>query len=67
MWHADGAGRCPHRLIFGDIQGKLDVLRVDCTKMSKWVSELKADCPRRNAHALHERCDVLCPDLPKIL
>jgi hypothetical protein len=54
-------------LIFGDIEGKLGVLRVECTKcdrkgryhvdkliekfgrkgnMSKWVSELKGDCPK---------------------
>jgi hypothetical protein len=35
--------------------------------MSKWVSDLKADCPRRDAHSLNDRCDVLCPDLPKVL
>jgi hypothetical protein len=35
--------------------------------MSKWISDLKANCPRRDAHSLHERCDVLCPDLPKVL
>jgi hypothetical protein len=72
-------------LIFGDIGGKLDVLRVECTKcdrkgrysvtkliekhgrkgnMSKWVSGLKGDCPKRDASALHERCDLICPDLP---
>ena len=59
-------------LIFGDIEGKLDVLRVECTKcdrkglylvrklmakhgrkgnMSAWVSNLKGDCPRRDAQA----------------
>ena len=35
--------------------------------MSAWVRDLKGDCPRRDAHSLHERCDVLCPDLPKVL
>jgi hypothetical protein len=25
------------------------------------------DCPRRDALGLHERCDLICPDLPKIL
>jgi hypothetical protein len=35
--------------------------------MSKFVSDLKGDCPRRDVHSLHERCDVLCPDLPKVL
>jgi hypothetical protein len=35
--------------------------------MSKFVSDLKGDCPRRDAHSLHERRDVLGPDLPKVL
>ena len=34
--------------------------------MSKWVSDLRADCPKRNATHLHERCDLICPDLPKV-
>src|SRR6516225_6347884 len=75
-------------LIFGDIEGKLDVLRVECTKcarkgryhvdkliakygrngnMMKWKEQLNADCPKRDAHSLHERCDLRCPDLPKVL
>jgi hypothetical protein len=60
-------------LIFGDIAGKLDVLNVECSNcarkgnMSKWLSDLKGDCPKRDAHSLHERCDLLCPDLPKVL
>jgi hypothetical protein len=74
-------------LVFGDIEGKLDVLRVECTKcdckgryhvhkliekhgrmgnLSKWVSDLKSDCPNRDSR-LHDRCDVICPDLPKVL
>ena len=65
-----------HLFTFGDIEGKLDVLRVECTKcerkgrysvaklieehgrrdnMSAWVRDLKGDCPRRDAHSLHER------------
>jgi hypothetical protein len=35
--------------------------------MSKWVSDLRGDCPKRNAVQLHERCDLICPDLPKVL
>jgi hypothetical protein len=75
-------------LIFGDIEGKLDVLCVECTKcdrrgryhvarlievygrrgnMSKWVSNLRGDCPKRDAHVMHERCDLICPDLPRVL
>ena len=75
-------------LIIGDIEGKLDVLRVECTKcsrkgrysvakliekygrkgnMMKWKEQLNGDCPRCDAHSLHERCDLICPDLPKVL
>ena len=75
-------------LTFGDIAGKLDILRIECTRcqrkgryivaklvaqygrsgnMSKWVSDLRADCPKRNAPQLHERCDLICPDLPRAL
>jgi hypothetical protein len=65
-------------LIFGDIEGKLDVLRVECTKcerkgrysvakliekhgrkgnMSAWVSDLKGECPKRDAAGLQDRCE----------
>src|SRR5262249_32148795 len=74
--------------VFADIEGKLDVLRVECTKcprkgrysvhkliekygrkgnMMKWKEQLNSDCPRRDAHSMHERCDLVCPDLPKVL
>jgi len=76
------------QLIFGDIEGKLDVLCVECRKcarkgryqvhkliakygrkgnMMKWKKQLNGDCPRRGALSLHERCDLICPDLPKVL
>jgi hypothetical protein len=69
-------------LTFGDITGKLHMLRIECTRctrkgqynvakliarhgqrgnMSKWVSDLRGDCPKRNAPHLHERCDLICP------
>jgi hypothetical protein len=35
--------------------------------MSKWLEQLNADCPKRDAHSLQDRCDVVCPDLPKVL
>jgi hypothetical protein len=75
-------------LIFGDIENKLDLLRVECTKcarkgrysvrrliekygrkanMMKWKEQLNGDCPRRDALSLHERCDLICPNLPKVL
>jgi hypothetical protein len=54
-------------LIFGDIEGTLDVLHLECTK-----------CPRKGRYSvrkliekygpsMHERCDFVCPDLPKVL
>ena len=36
--------------------------------MMKWKEQLNGDCPRRrDAQGLHERCDLVCPDLPKVL
>jgi hypothetical protein len=74
-------------LTFGDIEGKLDVLRVECTQcgrgghygvarlvekqgrersLMKWKDQLNADCPKRDAQ-IQDRCDLVCPDLPKVL
>ena len=74
-------------LTFGDIEGKLDVLRVECTKcdrkgrysvakliekhgrkgnMMKWKEQLNGDCPKRDGRP-HDRCDLVMPDLPKVL
>jgi hypothetical protein len=75
-------------LVFGDIEGKLDVLRVECSRcgrkgqyrvqrliekhgrkanMMKWKEQLNGDCPKRDAHAMPDRCDLVCPDLPKVI
>ena len=35
--------------------------------MMKWREQLNSDCPRRDAHSIQERCDLICPDLPKVL
>jgi hypothetical protein len=35
--------------------------------MMKWREQLNGDCPKRDAHALHGRCGLICPDLPKVL
>ena len=74
-------------LTFGDIEGKLDVLRVECTRCDRkgrynaakliakhgragnlmtWKEQLHADCPRPDAR-INDRCDLVCPDLPKVL
>jgi len=31
--------------------------------MMKWKEQLN---PHRDARSLHERCDLICPDLPKV-
>ena len=75
-------------LVFGDIEGNLDVLGIEWTKcgrgghygvarliekhgrmgnMMKWREMLNADCPKRDTTGLHNRCDLVCPDLPKVL
>ena len=33
----------------------------------KWREQLNGDCPKRDAPSLRERCDLVCPDLPKVL
>jgi hypothetical protein len=69
---------------YGDIEGKLEVLRVECTRcprkgrysvakliekysrkgnMMKWKEQLNGDCSKRDWR-LHDRCDLICPDLP---
>ena len=35
--------------------------------MMKWKELLNGDCPKRDAHNVHESCDLVCPDLPKVL
>jgi hypothetical protein len=35
-------------------------------QLSKWLTELKLDCPKRDGR-LTDRCDLICPDLPKVL
>jgi hypothetical protein len=70
-------------LTFGDIAGKLHMLRIECTRcacrgqysvvLSSSLSTATAARPfahvgpKRNVAQLHERCDLICPDLPKML
>jgi hypothetical protein len=35
--------------------------------MMKWKEQLNGDCARRDEPSLHERCDLLCPDVPNVL
>jgi hypothetical protein len=34
--------------------------------LMKWKEQLNGDCPRHDSR-LHDRCDLVCPDLPKVL
>jgi hypothetical protein len=73
-------------LVFDDIEGELDVLRVECTWCGRkgryheadreirtprphdeMAHQLNGDCSKRDAAQLHERCDLICPDLPKVI
>ena len=36
-------------------------------RMMEWREQLNGDCPKRDAKQLHDRCDLICPDLPKML
>jgi len=52
-------------IIFSDLIGKLDVLRVTCEKRGR--NTIAADCPKRKAANFNDRCAARCPDLPKVL
>jgi hypothetical protein len=34
--------------------------------LMKWREMLNSDCPSRHGR-LNDRCDLMCPDLPKLL
>jgi hypothetical protein len=34
--------------------------------MMKWKEQLNGDCPKRDSR-LYDRCDLVCPDLLKVL
>jgi len=38
-----------------------------CPAHDEWREQLNGDCPRRDAHSIMERCDLICPHLPKVL
>jgi hypothetical protein len=76
-------------IIFSDLIGKLDVLRVTCdhghgfrsgdlgdndrrghtwrAKISDWLRELTADCPKKAAKNWSDQCAARCPDLAAVL
>jgi len=71
-----------------DLVGKLNVLRVECSKcpgrgryrverlaldlgwdgkLTDWLAEVAAGCPRKLANSYSDACGVHCPDLSKVL
>jgi len=34
---------------------------------TKWLSDLRGDCPKRDIPQLHERCNPFCPDVPRVI
>jgi hypothetical protein len=32
-----------------------------------WLDELTADCPKKQARNMSDRCGARCPQLPKVL
>jgi hypothetical protein len=36
-------------------------------KLFDWSDEITADCPRKQAKNLNDKCGARCPDLPKVL
>jgi len=44
-------------IIFGDIEAKL----------ADWLDVIAADCPKKSARQMFDRCGAHCPDLPKVL
>jgi hypothetical protein len=49
-----------------DLHRVLDVLCLDA-KLFDWSDEITADCPRKQARNLNDRCGARCPDLPKVV
>jgi hypothetical protein len=35
-------------------------------KLTDWLSNLTADCPRKKAGGYSDPCGACCPDLPKV-
>jgi hypothetical protein len=36
-------------------------------RLTDWLDELTADCPRKQAASISDRCHARCPDLPKVV
>src|SRR5262245_1508094 len=47
-------------------KAKGDVEKRDRNRNLVWREMLNGDCPKRDTRR-HDRCDLVCPDLPKVL
>jgi hypothetical protein len=36
-------------------------------KLTDWLGEIAADCPKRLANKWADRCQAQCPDLPRVM
>jgi hypothetical protein len=61
------AGKAANERGAAMIRGQLRKNTAARVTRMKWKEQLNGDCPKRDAHSLHERCDLICPDLSKIL
>jgi hypothetical protein len=50
-----------------EVKMRWPLLQCRKSNLMKWTEQLNGDCPKRDAHTLHERCDLVCPDLPNVL
>ena len=49
---------------------RLDRLIKECgreVKITDWLDEITADCPKKQAHNMNDACGARFPDLPKVL
>jgi hypothetical protein len=66
-------------IIFSDLIGKLDMLRIECAKCGRsgryrlaekvfvFTEDVTANCARKQARSDNDPCGAICPDLPKVL
>ncbi|MFZ1208403.1 MAG: hypothetical protein WAN94_09710, partial [Pseudolabrys sp.] len=36
-------------------------------KLTDWLDEITADCPKKVAHNMNDPCGAKCPQLPRVL
>ena len=86
LWATDVMPR-DGAIIFSDLIGKLDMLRVACdkcghdgcyglrrliekggrdAKLVDWLDKLTAECPKKLAHNMSDRCGARCRDLAAV-